>query len=50
MSHDPSEIIILAFAAQETFLIIIATSYLCGNHDASFRINFIYNNNVMLCM
>ncbi len=47
VSHNPSEINLILFAAQETFLIIIAASYLCRNHDALFRINFIYSNNDM---
>ncbi len=47
MSHDPSEIIRISFDAQETFLIIIAASYLCGNRDAFFRINFKNSNIVM---
>ncbi len=48
-SHNPSEINLILFAAQKTFLIIIAASYLCRNHDALFRINFIYSNNDMEC-
>ncbi len=34
VSHNPSEINLISFAAQETFLIIIAASYLCRNRDA----------------
>jgi len=33
VSHDPSEIIIICFAAQETFLIIINVENCCGNCD-----------------
>ncbi len=49
VSHNyvPPEINLISFAAQETFLIIIAASYLCRNRDAFFRINFIYGNNDM---
>ncbi len=47
VSHNPSEINLISFAAQETFLIIIAASHLCINRDAFFRINFIYSNNDM---
>ncbi len=38
MSHDPSEIILISFAAQEKFLSIIAASYLCGNRDVFFQL------------
>ncbi len=41
MSHDPSEIILISFAAQETFLIIIAASF-GGNRDAFFSECILY--------
>ncbi len=40
VSHDPSEMNLISFAAQETFLIIIAASYLCGNRDGLFQNSF----------
>ncbi len=47
VSHNPSEINLISFAAQETFLIIIAASYLCRNRDAFFRINLYIA--IMIC-
>lgn len=47
MSHDPSEISLIGFAARESFLIIISVKYLNKNKKIYFKHNvtsFIYRH------